>query len=116
MSPTKFSFPSDREIVMERVFDAPVKLVFKACMDPTIIPQWWGPRLYTTIIDEDDVKPAGTWRYISRDSEGNDYAFNGVYCKIVLNKRVVRTLNSNPCLVMYLLKQRLLMSRTTGQG
>ncbi len=41
MNTTQFTFPSDREIVMERVFDAPAAHVFKACIDPNLIPQWW---------------------------------------------------------------------------
>lgn len=91
MKATQFTFPSNREIVMERVFDAPREIVFKVCTDPNLVPRWWGPRRYTTTIDKDDVRPGGTWRYISRDSEGNEYAFNGVYREIVPAKRVVRT-------------------------
>jgi uncharacterized protein YndB with AHSA1/START domain len=46
------TLPSDREIVMTRVFDAPRELVFKAYTDPNIIPQWWGLRGSTTIVDK----------------------------------------------------------------
>lgn len=91
MNTTQFTFPSDKEIVMERVFDAPPKRVFEACTDPDLIPQWWGPKRYTTTIDKDELRPGGTWRYISRDSEGNEYAFNGVYREIVPPRRIVRT-------------------------
>lgn len=41
------SMPSETELVMEREFDAPRELVFKAHLDPEIIPLWWGPRGYT---------------------------------------------------------------------
>ena len=61
--------PSDREIVMTRVFDAPRELVFKACTDPNLIPQWWGLRGSTTIVDKMEVKPGGVWRFVQRDPE-----------------------------------------------
>ncbi len=69
--------PSDLEIVMTRVFDAPRDLVFKAYTDPEAIPQWWGQRTSTTTVDKMDVRPGGVWRYIQRDADGNEYAFNG---------------------------------------
>jgi len=55
-----------------------------------------GPRRYTTILDKDDARPGGAWRYISRDSQGNEFAFNGIYREIVPAKRVVRTFEFEP--------------------
>jgi uncharacterized protein YndB with AHSA1/START domain len=86
-----FVTPSDREIIMERVFDAPRERVFKAYTDPKAIPLWWGPRRYTTIVEKMDVRPGGTWRYISRGSDGAEFAFHGVYREIVRPKRIVTT-------------------------
>jgi uncharacterized protein YndB with AHSA1/START domain len=74
--------PSDREIVMTRVFDAPRELVFKAYTDPSLIPQWWGPRGFTTTVDQMDVRPGGVWRFVQRGPDGSEYAFNGVYREI----------------------------------
>ncbi len=88
---TTFTTPSDREIVMTRVFDAPRELVFKAYTDPDLIPRWWGPRYLTTTIDVMDVRPGGRWRFIQRDAEGHEYAFNGVYQEIVPPERLVNT-------------------------
>src|SRR3712207_6182333 len=76
---TTFSKPSDREIAMSRVFDAPRELVFQAYTDPVHIPHWWGQRSSTTIIDTFDVRPGGAWRFIERDPEGNEYAFRGEF-------------------------------------
>jgi hypothetical protein len=42
------SVPGKQEIIIEREFDAPRELVFKACTDPQLIPQWWGPRYLST--------------------------------------------------------------------
>src|SRR5438045_8461147 len=66
-SASTLTMPSDREIVMTRVFDAPRELIFKAYTDPDLIPKWWGLRRSTTIVDKMDVRPGGLWR-ISEDS------------------------------------------------
>jgi uncharacterized protein YndB with AHSA1/START domain len=85
------TLPSDREIVMSRVFNAPRELVFKALTDPHLIPQWWGQRNSTTFVDKMDVRPGGIWRFVERAADGNEYAFNGVYREIVPPERVVQT-------------------------
>lgn len=70
--------PGRHDIVVRRVFDAPRDVVFKAFTDPNLIPQWWGPRQYETIVDHADVRPGGSWRFLNRDG-GEEYAFHGVY-------------------------------------
>ena len=85
------TLPSDREIVMQRVFNAPRELVFKAYTDPNLIPKWWGPRRYTTTVDKMDVKVGGVWRFVQRDVAGNEYAFNGEYREIAPPKRLSYT-------------------------
>jgi len=83
--------PGKQEIVMTRLFDAPRELVFKAYTDPNLIPQWWGPKNLTTTVDKMDVREGGVWRFVQRDSEGNEYAFHGVYHAIVSPERLVYT-------------------------
>ncbi len=93
---TKTIFTINREektVVMERVFDAPRELVWSAFTDPQSIPRWWGPKNLSTIVEKMDVKPGGAWRYIHRDSEGNEYAFNGMYKEIDPLKLISRTFN-----------------------
>ncbi len=91
-SRTKFTAePGKQEIVVTRIFDAPREKVFKASMDPKLIPQWWGPKRFTTKVDKMDVRPGGVWRFVHRDAEGNEYAFHGMYHEIVPNERVVDT-------------------------
>jgi uncharacterized protein YndB with AHSA1/START domain/predicted enzyme related to lactoylglutathione lyase len=84
---------SERTIVIARLLDAPRELVFRACTDRTLIPQWWGPRHLTTIVEHLDVKPGGTWRIIQRDGQGHEYAFHGVYREVAAPSRIVRTFN-----------------------
>jgi len=83
--------PSERVLVITRIFDAPRELVFKAYTDPNLIPQWWGLRSSTTIVDKMDVRPGGVWRFVQRDAEGNEYAFNGQYREIVPPERLAYT-------------------------
>src|SRR4051812_37739819 len=88
---TLIAEPGSHEIVMERVFNAPRELVFKAMTDPKHIPQWWGPKIYTTIVDKMDVKQGGVWRYIQKDKDGSEFAFHGVYHSVEAPERVVDT-------------------------
>jgi uncharacterized protein YndB with AHSA1/START domain len=81
---------SDREIVSERVFDAPRERVFAAFADPALIPEWWGPRGVRTEVDRMDVRPGGDWRFICRDSSGTT-SFRGTYREIIPPERVVQT-------------------------
>jgi uncharacterized protein YndB with AHSA1/START domain len=88
---TTITLPSEREIVMTRVFDAPRELVFKALTDPARIAQWWGPRRLTTTVAQLDLRPGGVWRFVQHDADGNEYAFHGVFQEIVPPERIVQT-------------------------
>ena len=83
--------PGRQELTVTRVFDASPERVFRAMSDPSLIPHWWGPRKYLTIVDKMDFRDGGTWRFINRDADGTDYAFHGVYHAIAGPKRVVQT-------------------------
>ncbi len=87
----RIEFPSDREIVVTRIYDAPIDLVFKVYTDPKLIPQWWGPKRFVTSVDKMDVRPGGVWRFLQSDPDGNQYAFNGVYREIVPPTRLADT-------------------------
>ncbi|HYP39948.1 MAG TPA: SRPBCC family protein [Chloroflexia bacterium] len=83
--------PGKQEIIITRIVNAPRDLVFKAYTDPNAIPQWWGPRNLTTVVDQMDVRPGGIWRFVHRDAEGNEYGFHGVYHDVVSPDRIVST-------------------------
>jgi uncharacterized protein YndB with AHSA1/START domain len=74
---------ADREIVITRVFDAPRELVFNAWTDPKHVPQWWGPKGFTTTVHEMDVKPGGVWRFVMHGPDGVDYDNRIVFLEIV---------------------------------
>jgi uncharacterized protein YndB with AHSA1/START domain len=88
--------PGTQDIIMSRVFDAPRELVFKTYTDPALIPQWWGPRGITTIVDKMEVKTGGIWRYIQRGADGSEYAFSGVYHESLAPERLVYTFEFEP--------------------
>jgi len=83
--------PGKQVIIMKRIYDAPRALVFKAYTDPALIPQWWGPRMYATIVDKLDARPGGLWRFLNRDKDGTEYAFHGVYHELAAAERIVAT-------------------------
>src|SRR5467141_4117540 len=82
---------SKRELVSTHVFDAPRELVWKAWTNPKLIPRWWGPRKYSTVVEKMDVRRGGTWRFVQRDAEGNEFGFHGEYREVVPFERIVET-------------------------
>jgi uncharacterized protein YndB with AHSA1/START domain len=92
-------FAVDREkleVRLSRVFDAPRERLFAAFTDPGQISKWWGPRGMTTVVDKFDFREGGIWRFVHRDSDGKEYAFNGVYKEIVEPERITDTFEFEP--------------------
>ena len=84
--------PSDREIRMTRLFDAPRRLVFEALTKPEHVRRWWGllDDRYSVTECEIDLRLGGAWRYVGRGPQG-EYAFYGVYREIEAPERLVFT-------------------------
>jgi uncharacterized protein YndB with AHSA1/START domain len=92
MTETTFLVPAGRqEVVITRVFDAPRDLVFRAFTDPKLVPEWWGPRDLSVVVDVMDVRPGGRWRFVNEDAAGNTYGFHGVYHDVAPPDRLVYT-------------------------
>ena len=88
----KVSTPSDREIRMTRLFDAPRHLVFEAMTKPEHVKRWWG-RLgdgYSVPVCEIDLRLGGKWRFVNRHPKG-EAAFHGEYREITPPSRLVFT-------------------------
>ncbi|HEX4578251.1 MAG TPA: SRPBCC domain-containing protein, partial [Edaphobacter sp.] len=60
----------DREIVFMRVFDAPRRMVWEAWTDPEQVGLWWGPRGFSTTVQEMDVRPGGLWKLVMHGPDG----------------------------------------------
>ncbi len=83
--------PSDREIVMTRVFDAPRSLVFDAFTKPELLRRWFGPRGWSLVVCEVDLRVGGGFRFVLRGSGGKDLGMRGVYREIVPPAHSVHT-------------------------
>jgi uncharacterized protein YndB with AHSA1/START domain len=83
--------PTEREIHIERVLDAPRDRVFAAYTDPELIPQWWGPRRTTTVVEELDARTGGGWRFLMRDEDGSEIVFRGIFREVTAPERIVQT-------------------------
>jgi uncharacterized protein YndB with AHSA1/START domain len=88
----KVSTPSDQEIRLTRLFDAPPQLVFEVMTRPEHVKQWWG-RLgegYSVPVCEIDLRVGGKWRFVNRHPQG-EVAFYGEYKEITPPRRLVFT-------------------------
>ncbi len=65
------------QVVVTRAFDAPVELVVRAHLDPELLVRWLGPRELTLTVDRYETRDGGRWRYVHRDTEGNEHGFHG---------------------------------------
>jgi uncharacterized protein YndB with AHSA1/START domain len=83
--------PTDREIVVRRVFDAPRRLVFDAWTKPELLKRWFGARGWNLVVCEVDLRVNGTWRFLSRGPDGTDMGHGGVYRVIQPPDRLVYT-------------------------
>lgn len=79
--------PGQPYIDMEREFDAPRELVFRAYHEPELVKQWLGPRQYTMTIDRWDARDGGAYRYVHSDANGS-HGFHGVFHSMAMDNMV----------------------------
>lgn len=93
MGQLRVTTPSDREIAMTRVFDAPRKLVYDAHTKPDLIRRWLlGPPGWSMPVCEIDLRVGGKYRWVWRsDKDGTTMGMGGVYREIVAPERLVTT-------------------------
>lgn len=70
------------EIHIIRVYDAPVKAVWDAWVDPKQTAKWWGPRGFTLTTHSKDLKPGGHWNYTMHGPDGTDYPNKTLYHEV----------------------------------
>jgi uncharacterized protein YndB with AHSA1/START domain len=83
--------PGKQEIFVTREFDAPRELVFRAHTDPELYVQWLGPRELTMTLEKFEPRNGGSYRYIHKDNDGNEYAFHGVNHEVLAPERIIGT-------------------------
>ena len=70
------------DLYFERTFAAPRERVWQAMTDPDAVPRWWGQKDSVTTVLEMDVRPGGTWRYVSSAPHRDDVVFYGEYLEV----------------------------------
>ena len=83
--------PADRVLKIERVFDAPRSLVFKAWTESEHMARWWGPRGFKSEVLKNELRPGGSYRIHMRGPDGTVYPMTGVFQEVVEPERLVST-------------------------
>lgn len=78
-------------LVIERLIDAPVALVFRVWTTPEHLARWLGPKDFTPHSIRMDFRPGGDWSAMIRSPEGAEYPMGGAYREIVQNRRLAFT-------------------------
>jgi uncharacterized protein YndB with AHSA1/START domain len=89
MSTIGVTTPTDHEIVVTRVLNAPRELVFAAWTDPKHVEQWWGPKGFTSFGCEIDLRAGGVFRLQMRGPDGVVYPCKGVIREVIAPVRIV---------------------------
>lgn len=87
----QITLPTDRQIVMTRVFDAPRQLVWDAFSKPELLKRWFGPRGFSLSVCEVDHRVGGSWRFVVRGPDGSEMGMRGVYQELDPPARSVHT-------------------------
>ena len=77
------------EILINRVYDAPVKAVWDAWTDPAQTAMWWGPSEFTLTTHSKDLRPDGHWKYTMHSSDGIDYPNSTKYFEVEKYSKLV---------------------------
>ena len=94
----KVTTPSDREIVMTRVFNAPRRLVFEAYTKPEFLKRWLlGPPGWEMVVCQVATKPGDRYRYEWRNAKGTQFGTGGVCREFVPPERMVHTEAMDGC-------------------
>jgi uncharacterized protein YndB with AHSA1/START domain len=89
---TTFTTPSDQEIVIRRVVDAPRSLVWEVWTNPEHVRNWLlGREGWTMPVCEIDLRPGGAWHYVWRRGDGSEIEMGGEYREIAAPERLVGT-------------------------
>ncbi len=87
----KVTLPTDEQILIEREFDAPKHLVYKAYTTPELVTRWWAGQRGEVTTCEIDLRVGGAWRYVMLAHGEFEVAFHGEYREVVPGERIVST-------------------------
>ena len=78
-----------RELIVTRLLDAPIELVWEVWTHPDHIVNWWGPEGFTSTIYTMDVRPGGEWKLILHGPDGTDYKNKSQFKEVIPFKKLV---------------------------
>ncbi len=87
---------TNRTVTIERIYDAPLTLVWDAWTNPEHIANWWGPKGMNTRILEHNFEVGGTWKYAMTMPDGNDFISEGTYIEILPKNKIVTSADFKP--------------------
>jgi uncharacterized protein YndB with AHSA1/START domain len=83
------TMPTDNEIVLTRVFDAPRQMVYDAFSKPELLKRWFGPHGWSLAVCEVDHRVGGGFRFVLEGPNGQRMGMRGVYREVEPPKRSV---------------------------
>jgi uncharacterized protein YndB with AHSA1/START domain len=89
--PLEIDTPSEREVVIRRGFDAPPELVFDAHTLPGLLRRWYGPPGWEMTVCDIDLRPGGSFRYVTRQPGGREIAQFGIFRVVSRPSRLVHS-------------------------
>jgi uncharacterized protein YndB with AHSA1/START domain len=82
--------PSETEILITRVFDAPAALIYRALTTPDLVKRWYGFETSEWLVCEIDLRVGGQWRFVTREGD-MEIGFHGEYRELAEPHRIVQT-------------------------
>src|SRR5215475_8796371 len=79
----------DRELLISRIIDAPVELVWEVWTHAEHIAQWWGPNGFTTTISKMELRAGGSWELVMHGPDGTDYKNKSIFREVIPHKKLV---------------------------
>ncbi len=86
---TTTSNTADREIIISRLLNAPIELVWEVWTNPDHIKNWWGPNGFTNTITKMEMVPNGQWNLIMHGPDGTDYDNESTFTEVIHHKKIV---------------------------
>jgi uncharacterized protein YndB with AHSA1/START domain len=83
--------PSEREIMMTRLFEAPRGMVFDCYTKPHLLKRWMFPDGWQMTVCDNDVRPGGAFRWEWRKADGHEMGMSGIYREVVRPEKITRT-------------------------
>ena len=81
----------DRDLVLDRLLDAPRGNIWRCWTEPELITRWFAPAPWTTPRAEVDLRPGGASRVVMASPDGEEFPSNGIYLEVVPNEKLVFT-------------------------